>query len=269
MSTAEAVNVAHAVGVRAWFLANRAGSLPTWWNVLPEPSSKITKKIARVCAVTSNSVSPHIKKLTGRLIIKPATACREERCMSEPLIVGIRHHSPACARLVKSLIESQRPRYVLIEGPADFNDRVDELFLAHQLPVAIYSYCQYQDGAAPGVVPGRHLLNFRRSGRRYKPHVAFRHKLTSSICLAGRRVKKRTIRLIRKMKARPYCCVPPAWITAIPCGITCSKMKASKLHYPLRWRTILPNCGRRLRRCAQSSARSLYGPLDWMGDAAK
>ncbi len=70
--------------------------------------------------------------------------------MSEPLIVGIRHQSPACARLVKSLIESQRPRYVLIEGPADFNDRVDELFLAHQLPVAIYSYCQYQDGAAPG-----------------------------------------------------------------------------------------------------------------------
>lgn len=57
--------------------------------------------------------------------------------MSEPLIVGIRHHSPACARLVRSLIESQRPRYVLIEGPADFNDRVDELFLAHQLPVAI------------------------------------------------------------------------------------------------------------------------------------
>ncbi len=48
----------------------------------------------------------------------------EERCMSEPLIVGIRHHSPACARLVKSLIESQRPRW-LIEGPADFNDRVD------------------------------------------------------------------------------------------------------------------------------------------------
>lgn len=95
---------------------------------MPEPSSKITKKIALVCAVTSNNESPHIKKLTGRLIIKPATACREERCMSEPLIVGIRHHSPACARLVKSLIESQRPRYVLIEGPADFNDRVDELF---------------------------------------------------------------------------------------------------------------------------------------------
>lgn len=189
--------------------------------------------------------------------------------MSEPLIVGIRHHSPACARLVKSLIESQRPRYVLIEGPADFNDRVDELFLAHQLPVAIYSYCQYQDGAAPGRGARRHLLNFRRSGRRYKPHVVFRHKLTSSICLAGRRVKKKTNHPIRKMTARPYCCVPPAWITATPCGITCSKMKASKLHYPLRWRTILHNCGAIPRRCPQSSARSLYGPLDWMGDAAK
>lgn len=70
--------------------------------------------------------------------------------MSEPLIVGIRHHSPACARLVKSLIESKQPRYVLIEGPADFNDRVDELFLAHQLPVAIYSYSQYQDSKATG-----------------------------------------------------------------------------------------------------------------------
>lgn len=70
--------------------------------------------------------------------------------MSEPLIVGIRHHSPACARLVKSLIESKQPRYVLIEGPADFNDRVDELFLDHQLPVAIYSYSQYQDSKATG-----------------------------------------------------------------------------------------------------------------------
>lgn len=43
-------------------------------------------------------------------IIKPATAQAEERWSErELLIVGIRHHSPACARLVKSLIESQRP----------------------------------------------------------------------------------------------------------------------------------------------------------------
>ena len=28
---------------------------------------------------------------------------------------------------------------MLIEGPSDFNDRIDELALDHQLPIAIYS----------------------------------------------------------------------------------------------------------------------------------
>lgn len=57
-----------------------------------------------------------------------------------PCIVGVRHHSPACARLVAARIGALRPRYVLIEGPADFNARLDELFLGHALPLAIYSY---------------------------------------------------------------------------------------------------------------------------------
>ncbi len=71
--------------------------------------------------------------------------------MSEqPLIIGVRHHSPACARLVKAQIEKIRPAWVLIEGPADFNARLDELFLPHQLPVAIYSYSQHQDDGAAG-----------------------------------------------------------------------------------------------------------------------
>ena len=61
---------------------------------------------ARLRRYFEQRVATHIKKLTGGLIIKLATACREERCMSEPLIVGIRHHSPACARLVKSLIKA-------------------------------------------------------------------------------------------------------------------------------------------------------------------
>ncbi|MEQ0232236.1 DUF5682 family protein [Klebsiella sp. CN_Kp116] len=68
----------------------------------------------------------------------------------QPLIIGVRHHSPACARLVKERIEHTRPGYVLIEGPVDFNQRLDELFLSHQLPIAIYSYCQSQDGGAAG-----------------------------------------------------------------------------------------------------------------------
>ncbi|MTH47952.1 DUF5682 family protein [Intestinirhabdus alba] len=68
----------------------------------------------------------------------------------QPLIIGVRHHSPACARLVKERIEKLRPRYVLIEGPVDFNHRLDELFLPHQLPIAIYSYCQPQESSAAG-----------------------------------------------------------------------------------------------------------------------
>jgi hypothetical protein len=41
---------------------------------------------------------------------------------------------------VAERIRTLRPAYVLIEGPADFNERLDELYLPHQLPVAIYSY---------------------------------------------------------------------------------------------------------------------------------
>ncbi|AOS64161.1 DUF5682 family protein [Actinoalloteichus hymeniacidonis] len=54
--------------------------------------------------------------------------------------IGVRHHSPACARLVASTIESLRPAIVLVEGPSDFNDRIDELLLGHRLPMAIFSY---------------------------------------------------------------------------------------------------------------------------------
>ena len=57
-----------------------------------------------------------------------------------PCIVGVRHHSPVCAQLVALRIRALRPRYVLIEGPADFNARLDELLLGHELPLAIYSY---------------------------------------------------------------------------------------------------------------------------------
>ncbi|GHU08568.1 hypothetical protein AGMMS50225_07460 [Betaproteobacteria bacterium] len=59
---------------------------------------------------------------------------------ARPHILGIRHHSPACARWVASRIRALRPAFVLIEGPADFNDRLDELTLPHRLPIAIYSY---------------------------------------------------------------------------------------------------------------------------------
>jgi Mg-chelatase subunit ChlD len=62
----------------------------------------------------------------------------------------VRHHSPAGARLVRRLARALRPAAVLIEGPSDFNPRLDELALPHQLPIAIYSYLRLPDGTARG-----------------------------------------------------------------------------------------------------------------------
>ncbi|MEV0807722.1 DUF5682 family protein [Micromonospora sp. NPDC050200] len=53
--------------------------------------------------------------------------------------LGVRHHSPACARLVAATVEALRPAYVLVEGPADLNDRLDELLLDHELPIAVFT----------------------------------------------------------------------------------------------------------------------------------
>ncbi len=57
--------------------------------------------------------------------------------------LGVRHHSPACARLVGSTISALRPAYVLVEGPCDMNDRLGELLLGHSLPVAVFT--SYRD----------------------------------------------------------------------------------------------------------------------------
>ncbi|MCG8926019.1 DUF5682 family protein [Lentzea sp. CC55] len=65
------------------------------------------------------------------------------------VFVGVRHHSPACARLVAATIAEQQPAYVLIEGPADFNERIDELLLGHELPVALFSYSDQHASWSP------------------------------------------------------------------------------------------------------------------------
>ena len=57
-------------------------------------------------------------------------------------VVGVRHHSPACARLVEHRLRQLRPRLVLIEGPADMNSRLGELELAHRLPIAVFTFYQ-------------------------------------------------------------------------------------------------------------------------------
>ena len=42
--------------------------------------------------------------------------------------------------MLRDYLEQIRPQVILIEGPSDFNDRLAELNLPHQLPIAIYSY---------------------------------------------------------------------------------------------------------------------------------
>ena len=65
-------------------------------------------------------------------------------------VVGVRHHSPACSRLVRETILRVRPRFVLIEGPSDMNDRMEELLLPHDLPVALFTFRQDEAGASRG-----------------------------------------------------------------------------------------------------------------------
>lgn len=57
----------------------------------------------------------------------------------------VRHYSPACAIHVETLIEQLRPGAILIEGPFDFNPRIQELGLEHDLPISIFSYVRYAD----------------------------------------------------------------------------------------------------------------------------
>ncbi|MFE5487325.1 DUF5682 family protein [Streptomyces sp. NPDC056527] len=67
--------------------------------------------------------------------------------------LGVRHHSPACARLVARTIEELRPAHVLVEGPADLNGRLDELLLGHELPVAVFSHYRDEKRAATSWAP--------------------------------------------------------------------------------------------------------------------
>ncbi|GBC60564.1 hypothetical protein DENIS_1521 [Desulfonema ishimotonii] len=54
-------------------------------------------------------------------------------------LIPIRHHSPACAEHIQTLIRRDKPEIILIEGPSDAGDLIP--FLARSAPpVAIYAY---------------------------------------------------------------------------------------------------------------------------------
>ncbi|MFO0928489.1 MAG: DUF5682 family protein [Gemmataceae bacterium] len=66
------------------------------------------------------------------------------------LLFPVRHHSPTAARLVRALAERVRPAAVLVECPFDYNAYLDELYLPHRPPLAIYSYLRLPDGDRRG-----------------------------------------------------------------------------------------------------------------------
>ncbi|AZZ92451.1 hypothetical protein EUZ85_17685 [Hahella sp. KA22] len=65
----------------------------------------------------------------------------------------VRHHSPACARAVYEYAMALRPQAILIEGPSEYNPQREELFLSHQLPLAIYTYVASDDHRAGAYHP--------------------------------------------------------------------------------------------------------------------
>lgn len=61
--------------------------------------------------------------------------------MSGPIIFGVRHLSPSCAWHLRKLLDDRRPRLVLVEGPSDLTDQMENI--AHQEtepPIAILAY---------------------------------------------------------------------------------------------------------------------------------
>lgn len=70
--------------------------------------------------------------------------------MGQVEFFGVRHHSPTAARLVAQRIADDPPVAVLIEGPTEFNDQLDELALDHQLPIMIYSWAPLFPDAEAG-----------------------------------------------------------------------------------------------------------------------
>lgn len=63
----------------------------------------------------------------------------EER--KQPYIFGIRHLSPSGAWHLRQFLSEKNPRLVLIEGPCDFNDQMENLTRRETVPpIAILAY---------------------------------------------------------------------------------------------------------------------------------
>ena len=163
MSTAEAVSVAHAVGLRGWFLRGerrhrrRPRGVPGRHRGQGQPRG-------------SGPAAP-LPRTAGRLARRRAVAGAARRPTPAARLSrgGHVHRGPPpqpglrpAGRATRS--HRLRPAYVLVEGPADMNARLDELLLGHELPVAVFS--SYRDGDAAARLVGAVLRRTRPSGWR-------------------------------------------------------------------------------------------------------
>lgn len=61
--------------------------------------------------------------------------------MKEPLFFGVRHLSPAGAYHLRHFLDEKRPKLVLVEGPEDFNDQMENMVQNEtQPPIAVLAY---------------------------------------------------------------------------------------------------------------------------------
>lgn len=66
-------------------------------------------------------------------------------------LLPVRHHSPACAWQLRALIRRERPRHVLIEGPAEATALVRYMGMSGaSAPLAVYACLPSRDAATPG-----------------------------------------------------------------------------------------------------------------------
>src|SRR5437764_8372140 len=71
----------------------------------------------------------------------PSAARRAADAGRDVLICPIRHHSPAAAGYVRGLIETRRPRLVLVEGPCDASPLIPLLLDPQSAPpLAVYAF---------------------------------------------------------------------------------------------------------------------------------
>src|SRR5260221_12909299 len=99
---------------------------PTSSSASLGPPPRTARRIWRGCATTWSTTRGGGPARSGRRSTTRGTCCPADvtptssTSLAAPTaltVLGVRHHSPACARLVRGAIERLRPPYVLGQGP--------------------------------------------------------------------------------------------------------------------------------------------------------